>query len=655
MYSLSDRTTNSPRDELLNTVRNRNERQDASAGVFTLLTGTEMKDHHRHQLWLLVIAAAVLLTGLHTTRLWDQDEGYFASTAAEMHAQGDWIVPTFNGELFGHKPPWMYWMMMIGYELFGTSEFAARILTAVFGVATCLLTYHLGRRVFTAQAGWWAGLVMASCLMFNFVSRAATPDTYLTFFSTLALYLFAVTGPYRERPETSSTSEMAPSLSDVLPQRWTHFVAIYAAMGVATLVKGPIGFLFPMAVIGLFLLCTTPRRKLDASAPRWRQWLEAWRPFGPVNFFQTIWRMRIFTAIAVILLVAGPWYIAVGWKTNGVFLQEFFGVHHFHRFSTPMDSHKGPFYYYIVSILVGMFPWSVFALPTFLLVIRHLRTSASSHRGLLLMTCWASVYVVIFSLASTKLPNYILPAYPALAVLAAYFYQYWIDNPASVHRFWPRIALGILALVGMLGLIGLPLAGAWQWNGQTLLDRVGLASDVQSQLAWLGLVGAPATIAGCYALYLAEQGRSAAAVKCIAWTGVLSIFGVWNIAAPQIAHHQINGRIGAAIQQHVTEASPQIAEFGYFPPSLSFYVRHRIDPCSDKEATQQFMEDAGPKLLITTTDGYESLKGTLHEDVAVVEKLDRFPEKGQIVILYKGGSSPQRTAHSPSKSEPPIR
>ncbi len=607
-----------------------------------------MKDHLRQQIALLVIAAATLLTGLQANKLWDEDEGYFASAAAEMHARGDWIVPTFNDELFGHKPPWMYWMMMIGFELFGTTEFAARVFSAVFRVATCWLTFHVGRRMFDANVGWWAGLVMASCLFFNFVSRAATADAYLTFFATLALYLFAITGPCRHSAGTEDSADQSDK-SNVLPQRWSDFVLIYAVMGLATLVKGPIGFLFPMAVIGLFLLCMTPTRDLGANASWWSRWRETLRPFGPVNFLLTVWKMRIFTAIGVILLVAGPWYVLVGLKTNGAFLQEFFGVHHFHRFSTPMDSHSGPFFYYLVAVLVGMFPWSIFALPTLLLVVRQLRNGSQHSRALALVTCWAGVYLVIFSLASTKLPNYVLPAYPALAMLMAYFYQYWIENPTKVHRAWPRIAVSILVAVGGIVLIGLPLAGLLRFGGHTLLDRVGLAQDVQSQLMWLGPVGIPACAGGIAALYYAEHKRITAAVSSIAWASALTMLVLWNYAAPQVAAYQINGRVGAAIRNHIETEDVAISAFGYFPPSLAFYVRQRIDCCHDSETTHQFLDDSGARLLITTSDRYDELKPDLSDDTEILERLDRFPERGEIVILRRSNSSHARTAQSPSK------
>ena len=139
-----------------------------------------------------VAAFVVFFLNLGTTHLWDEDEGFFAGTAAEMFAANDWVEPQFNGSLFSHKPPFMYWMMLAAYQVFGVSEFAARFGSAVFGVGTALLTYRLGRRLFCDEVGLYAGLITCSCLMLGAVSRAATPDSYLVFFFTLALYLFTI-------------------------------------------------------------------------------------------------------------------------------------------------------------------------------------------------------------------------------------------------------------------------------------------------------------------------------------------------------------------------------------------------------------------------------------------------------------------------------
>lgn len=243
--------------------------------------------------WIVIVVSLVCLFGsLGASRFWDQDEGYFASTAAEMYAKGEWVVPTFNGELFGHKPPWMYWMMMAGYGLFGVGEFGARFFAAIFGLATAFLTFRLGAILFRPRVGLIAGLVLPSCLMFSVVARAATPDVYLAFFSTLALYLFAQ-GGLIANPQTGNAT-----LGSV-PKKRSTWIWIYAMMGLAALVKGPIGFLFPMAVIGLYLLLVMPSAQTTEDR-RAGHLLALGKKFSPTRFWGVLMRMRLATALVMI-------------------------------------------------------------------------------------------------------------------------------------------------------------------------------------------------------------------------------------------------------------------------------------------------------------------------------------------------------------------
>jgi 4-amino-4-deoxy-L-arabinose transferase-like glycosyltransferase len=141
-----------------------------------------MRQDLRHQAWIVFTAAVVMFTNLGVTRLWDQDEAFFARTAVEMHQRHEWIVPYFNGELFAHKPPLMFWLMRVGFSLFSVTEFAARFWSAAFAVGTALLVYRMGRRMFSPQVGLYAGLMISTALMFDVVGRAATPDSFLVFF-----------------------------------------------------------------------------------------------------------------------------------------------------------------------------------------------------------------------------------------------------------------------------------------------------------------------------------------------------------------------------------------------------------------------------------------------------------------------------------------
>ena len=126
----------------------------------------------RHQLVLAAIAGAMYFVNLGATHLWDVDEAIFSQAAKEMHARGDAVVPYFNGQVFPDKPALMYWLMIGAYELFGPTEFAARFWSAVFGIGSVLLTYQLGRLVFSPRVAFWSGLILATSLNFNVIARA---------------------------------------------------------------------------------------------------------------------------------------------------------------------------------------------------------------------------------------------------------------------------------------------------------------------------------------------------------------------------------------------------------------------------------------------------------------------------------------------------
>src|SRR5262245_30950113 len=265
-----------------------------------------------HYLLLLVAWAALSLVNLGGPSLWDIDEGNNAAAAREMLESGNWVVPTFNYELRVDKPALLYWLQIAAYQTFGVNEFAARLPSALAALAAVLLTYELGRRMFGRVVGLLGGVVLASAVFFCAAAHFANPDALLNAWTLLALFCF-----WRGHLRGGN---------------W--FVPAGIAMGLAVLAKGPVGFVLPSAVIGVYLLWSRQlRRLLDR---------------------------RLFFGVLMLALVALPWYVLVGVETRANFLRGFFLTHNVGRFLSPMESHSGPIYYYLVVLLVGLAPWSVF-------------------------------------------------------------------------------------------------------------------------------------------------------------------------------------------------------------------------------------------------------------------------------------------------------
>jgi 4-amino-4-deoxy-L-arabinose transferase-like glycosyltransferase len=574
--------------------------------------------------WLSLTALGIILfcINLGNTHLWDQDEGYYAAAAAEMHAKNDWVTPTFNGELFGHKPPMMYWGMMVGYRLFGVNELGARFVSSLFGIGTILLTYQLGRKLFGASSGLFAGLAIGSCILFTAVSRSATADGHLTFFVLLSLSVWFQ--GYLRTPGATRDYKLR-----AMP--WRDWAITYAAMGLAVLTKGPIGFFFPMATIGLFLLIEQPAFAGDSKSIVQRGLRVVW-PYTPIPFLMTVWRMRPLTTIAVVLAVAGPWYGLVQWRTQGAFLQEFIGVHHLGRFAGAMDNHSGPIYYYLVACLFGMYPWSAFSIPT----IHHwfkTKTSTQESKAVVLVTCWVAIYMVVFSLARTKLPNYVLPIYPALALVVGRYVAAWVGNVHGVHVGWLKLGWLLFAIMGLAIALGIPATGLVSYQGQTLLGRIGIEPRIAQRLIGLWVVGLPLILFGFMGWTFIHRGRGRAAGFAFAAGAASMIVLLAQYVAPEIDRMQGAQHMAQKWNETEAGAKPSVAVLGPFRPSLVFYFGQVIEFCDSPESVVQFASDHGDAIILTTDKHLERMEHELRPETQVFDRTASLPGQKPVVVL----------------------
>lgn len=523
-----------------------------------------MRDLIWHLSVIGLIGGAIFFTNLGQARLWDRDEPRNAGCAAEMLARGDWVVPTFNGELRHQKPVLLYWLIMSAYSVFGVNEFSARFWSAVLAMVTTYATYGIARRMVSPAVGLLAAIALASSLMFDVAARAATPDSVLVCCSTVAIYLYVV-GTFGK----SGTGNFW------FPQNIYLTTLMYAVMGCGVLAKGPVGFFLPMAIIGMFMLIArlekqSKRLATAAIQDRFIDWIKrAVRPFYPMHFLKTFWTMRPLLAAAIVLIVAAPWYFMVAEATRGVFIEKFFVGEHFGRATVAMENHSGGFWFYPVAILVGFFPWSVLWGPVAVNLLFGERLSTDSGRQksdlcpevetnwpIALMLCWVGVQVGVFSLAQTKLPSYITPCYPALAILAAICLNDLSSGRARINRGWFHAAFAGLALSGaaMIGVIGFA------------------ASRNMPNQIWLALLGVVPLTAGCVMMVLLAKGKQKMIPVWFASCGVLFCwllfgFGPQSLDSEQESH---------LVLGEIVESDSAVASFGCLESSWVFYCGQPI-------------------------------------------------------------------------------
>ncbi|HLJ11376.1 MAG TPA: glycosyltransferase family 39 protein, partial [Planctomycetaceae bacterium] len=558
----------------------------------------------RQGLLLIAVASVVFLTGLGGTRLWDDDETYFAQVSREMFDRGDLVVPWFNQALFSHKPPFMYWMMMAAYQVLGVTEFAARLPSAIFGTATVLLVWRLGRILYSPGAGFWAGIVLSTSLNFVVISRAATCDAELAFFCTLSLYFFACGTTANDKSDARGRAGLQTwgDNRDLQPA-WRTYMLVYASMGMAMLVKGPIGVVLPAGVLGVFQLWKRSPGRLSERvvATGFVSWTIALFQrtlalLSPSHVVRTIWSMRPLTALATILLVAGPWFAAVAFKTNGEFLSSFFGIHHFHRFTATMDNHGGPPGYYLLAICVGFFPWIIFFGPSASAVWRRIGERHAWLPADVLVCAWTVVWIMFFSLATTKFPHYVVPAYPALALLTGRFVDRWSRDADVYGRLARNAAWLTLAAAGIGIMIVVPLVA-----------KIYLSGD-----EFLGMVGLPLIAGAGACAWFSERRQIGRVLASLAATAVCFSVGLFAIAAVQVDRHQNTAPFAESIRRHSAPGAVHIGTFRYFRPGLVYYCNDRVEQLADSQAAGEFLKDPlGQSFLVTTEAEYEQIAAGL--------------------------------------------
>ena len=348
-----------------------------------------MPGNRKFYVWALIVLSAFFLFGykMWAPSVYEEDEATIAAVAGEMVQDGNLVTMHYNHQPWFHKPPLYIWLAALCLKLFSWSEFSVRLPSLLFGLGTVFLIFRLGKMMFDDESALYAGLMGLTSLLLIILSRTGFVDTPLVFFITLAFYSYV--------------------------RGWSSLFFISCAL--AVLSKGPLGIVIPFSVVFLDLIL---KRKLKLTS---------------INWALGIWNSALF------IIIAAPWWLAEYQIHGSIFIEKMFGKFTWGIYTTTLQEHSGPIYFYFLVILIGFFPWSLF-----------FPISAWKRKGNSLLWLWFGVIFILFSLAQTKIPGYILPLFPPMILLTA---QAWPRNQSGKWGLGVGIGLVLVLILAAVEIL----------------------------------------------------------------------------------------------------------------------------------------------------------------------------------------------------------
>jgi 4-amino-4-deoxy-L-arabinose transferase-like glycosyltransferase len=387
-------------------------------------------------IWFLALNAS------HLTR---SDEGRYAEISREMFASADWVTVRYNGLKYFEKPPLHMWMTSLAFRAFGVGDWQARLWVGITGMAGILATAFAASRWFGGRVGLFCGLILLATPSWILGGHVNSLDMGLSGALACVLASFLVA----QHPHTGPNAR----------RRW--MLVAWGSAAAAVLMKGLVGVALPGLVMVMYILIA-------------RDW--------------NLWRqLNILGGIPWFLVICAPWFILVT-KANPEFPQFFFVHEHWLRYTTSIHKRAGPIWYFLPQMLIGFLPWLGLSRG---MAIQVIDEKGGQFRPKLLLALWAGAIFAFFSLSSSKLPGYILPIFPALAILAALALDKLTANE------W-RKQVRVMLIVCAAGLLVSPLVGRMGGDEESnsFYRNYSLWIGAACAVAFGGLLVAKAFVAG---------------------------------------------------------------------------------------------------------------------------------------------------------------
>ncbi|MDP8263153.1 MAG: glycosyltransferase family 39 protein [Candidatus Ancaeobacter aquaticus] len=349
---------------------------------------------------VVVLSSILLFFKIGDRHLWYKDEGRYAEIPREMVATGDYIAPHLNYVKYFEKPVLCYWMTALSYKAFGVNEFAARFPMALLGLITICAVYLFGKEFFGEREGFLSTLILLATIGFYLVNRYVVLDGPFTCFFTVSMCL--IWAGYRKN-------------------RLSYCLLAYASMGCAVLTKGLIGVVLPVLIVGSYILVT-------------RKW-------------NVVKKLCIVRGVLVFCAVTVPWFYMVT-RAHPEFFNFFFIQEHFLRYLTDAAGRQEPFYFFLIIGSIFFAPWTVFV-PVAIKKLFQIKDE-NVKSTLIFLNIWWVAILVFFSLSQSKLPPYILPMVPALALVVGNIWGDFLWREKYVNGMKNAFIVAICALLGLI-------------------------------------------------------------------------------------------------------------------------------------------------------------------------------------------------------------
>jgi len=378
-------------------------------------------------LWILLILSTLYLCYFHNLGalgLVGPDEPRYAWIARDMQETGDWVTPRLYGKPWFEKPPLYYWGAALSFKFFGVSEASARLPSAISALLATLALAWLALRLYGAESARWLLLLLPTTVGMIGFSHAAATDMPFAAMLTIAMVFAAQllnlvpSATPQSQSGTPSTSSVRSFTSLTSSTSFTSFF-FGLFLGLATLAKGPAAIILSGGAVLLWAVFT-------------KRWRDAFRCLHPI-------------AIASFCLTALPWYILCA-RRNPDFFRVFIIEHNFNRFLTPQFQHIQPIWYYVPIFILGIFPWIFFHALAKLQFLANWIDKLPETSSQAFFLAWAGFTFFFFTLSQSKLPGYIMPAIPPMALLMANAAASTARDPNRSPR-WPVLGTGLTLLV----------------------------------------------------------------------------------------------------------------------------------------------------------------------------------------------------------------